>query len=269
MDYTKYNLVNNKDWLYEQYITLKKSAKQIAKEVGYKSSNSIRQSLIRNNIPIRSYSSAQRINHIDNIKIDIEVLDGTLLGDGYLSGRKKSNSDICPSFNKKNKFLDHVEYIRDILLPNVEIKTGYRFLKKTGKEYVSHMVYSNRTEKLIPFYDRWYPEWNNFKKVVPEDITITPTVLLHWFLDDGSTTYCGNKKNPMIIFCSESFTEEENQLLCDKINQSFDLGAKLAPCNSGTKWRVRIPQNRCNDFFNIIGKCPVPSLKYKWKLSKI
>ena len=269
MDYTKYNRANDYEWLYENYVTLKKSTNELAKELGYKSANSIRQSLIRNEIPIRGRSESHRIKRVDNVIINHEVIEGTLLGDGYMNGKKHNTSDTCPSIRKKNKNIDHLKYVCDLLVSNGIVYSGTRYLKKTGKEYPQHLFFSTRSDKLIPYYNRWYPEYNGYKKVVPEDINITPNVLLHWFLDDGSTSYCGDKKNPMIIFCSESFTKDENQMLCDKINIPFSLGAKISPTNSGTGWRVRIPGNRCNDFFNILGMCPVKSLEYKWKLSRL
>jgi len=51
---------------------------------------------------------------------------------------------------------------------------------------------------------------------VPYDINITPTVLLHWFMDDGSTTQRRkDSKTKQIIttFCTESFSYADNCLL--------------------------------------------------------
>lgn len=68
------------------------------------------------------------------------------------------------------------------------------------------------------------------------------------------------------MFCSESFTKEDQQILCDKINEKFDLVARTVKVKGGTGWRISIPQSKSNEFFNIIGPPPVQSLAYKWKI---
>jgi len=35
--------------------------------------------------------------------------------------------------------------------------------------------------------------------------------------------------------------------------------------NSGTGWRIYIPQSQVEMFYEIIGDCPVSSMEYKWK----
>ena len=76
------------------------------------------------------------------------------------------------------------------------------------------MIYKFQTpvdKRLKDEYDRWYPNWNNFKKIVPDGLELTPKILLHWFLDDGTTSWRKQKrsKSVRLTFCSESFSYED------------------------------------------------------------
>ncbi len=122
-----------------------------------------------------------------------------------------------------------------------------------------------------------YPKENNFKKLVPRDIIINPTVLLHWFLDDGFSTlrdrnqeylnkgWKQRTKQVIVGFCSESFSKEDNEFLANEIAK-IGIGCYVGKCNSGTGYRIFINQKDTNKFFAIIGPPPVKSLEYKWKI---
>jgi hypothetical protein len=128
---------------------------------------------------------------------------------------------------------------------------------------------------LDNYYKRWYPKSNGYKKIVPPDIQITPMVLLHWFMDDGSSyirirkDYKQNWQHKIrqikITMSCESFSKEDQELLSKKIRDRFHLNFSTHRCNSGTGWRLVLSQPHVPLFYDIIGVCPVPSLQYKWK----
>jgi len=121
---------------------------------------------------------------------------------------------------------------------------------------------------LKPLYKKWYPKSNDYKKVIPEDVDISPVSLLNWFMDDG-TSYQRRKnsktKQIVIVLCSECFTKKNQQMIVDKINKEYGLGFKVVAYSHGTRWRIRLPQSQTSLFYEIIGPCPVPSMEYKWK----
>ena len=49
-------------------------------------------------------------------------------------------------------------------------------------------------KELLPIYRDWYPESSGYKKIKPRNIEIDKAALLHWFLDDGSTSF-SSKRN--------------------------------------------------------------------------
>jgi hypothetical protein len=267
---SKYPLLDNKEWLYSKYIQEYLGFRAICKLVGAQSTNSVRQSLIKHSIPIRTIGDGIRINRVDDgFIINKEVIEGCLLGDGFLCKWNKKNDNSFPYFAKRNKYYDHIIYVSRILFGNKwKERTKENDEKSLGKRHVVFTLRSLSNKLLQSFYKRWYPEWNNYKKVIPDDIDITPTLLLHWFLDDGNS-YQRRKnsstKQIVITLCSECFNKDDQQMIVEKINYIFGLVCTLKKVNYGTGYQIRIPQSQASLFYDIIGPCPVPSMKYKWK----
>ena len=213
---------------------------------------------------------------------DCDLIDGGLLGDAWLDcGENYPNTSVA--LVRTNKFFDHVYWNAEQL--GKDIDTGDirpTQITKEGKR-LRYWTYSTASqEQLHKEYSRWYK--NNIK-IVPPDVTISEKSLLAWFMDDGSTSYRvrddgivrdgttkGSKgsllvKQVRLVFCSESFTKEEQQFLCNQFNAKFDLEMRLRPYTDGTGYRIHIPQSKTDHFFNTIGPCPteIPSLAYKWK----
>lgn len=266
-----YPLLNNERWLVQKYEVEKLSLEDIQKLVGCKNHNSVRQALERFGRPIRNNSEGQtRLREDDGFVLDREIIDGCLLGDGMLKKWDKRSNVSLPVFRKKNKFYDHILWVGSLLFANgpekrIEEKQG----KLREKRFPIFILTSLTHDSLRSFFERWYPAATDYQKVVPHDIDLTPTTLLHWFLDDGSTSWRPDRSNSVrLTFCSESFTEDDNEFLSKSINRRYALRAKVSPTNSGTGWRIKIPESKVADFFDIIGPCPsqVSSMAYKWKL---
>lgn len=264
----KYPLLNDEQWLFKKYIEEELSTVEMSKLAGAKTANSVRQALIRHSIPVRTIGDGLRTNRKDdNFVANKEVIDGCLLGDGFLCKWNKKSDKSLPYFAKRNKYYDHIKYVAEILFKDKwkeRVKENNEsFL---GKKYVVFSLRSLSNKSLKTFYERWYPEWNNYKKIIPQDIEITSNLLLHWFLDDGSSYLRKRKTRQVIItFCSECFSKDDQEMIMDKINSKFDLSMRLNKTNSGIGYRIIVPQLKADNFYNIIGDCPVPSMEYKWK----
>lgn len=262
----KYPLLNDKDWLQQKYVEEKLSTVQITPLVGAKTCNSVRQALIRHGIPVRSVSEGLTCNRKDDgFILNHDVLIGCLLGDGGLSKWNPVSEKSNPCFYKKNKYYDHVQYVGQQLMGDLwqtRYIPEYRLLN--GKNLLYHRIDTLSHKELLPIYRDWYPQGNNFKKIVPIGFKLTPISILHWFMDDGSTSFRQDRDSIVMTLCSESFSQDENEYLCDLLNE-FDLDARVKPANSGTGYRIGIKSSKLNDFFDLIGPCPVPNLVYKWK----
>lgn len=90
--------------------------------------------------------------------------------------------------------------------------------EKQQKTVWSTTVFSTTSVQLFKLYQMWYPPPYNQKvsyiKRIPQDINITPTVLLHWFVGDGSH----NRSN--ITLHTNGFKEEDVSMLSNKLSQA-------------------------------------------------
>lgn len=263
----KYPLLNDKEWLFQKYMKEGLGTRKMCKLAGAKTANSVRQALIRHSIPVRTIGDGLRHNNSDGIVINQSVIDGCLLGDGFLFKWNKSSDNSFPYFSKRNKYYDHIKYVSEILFGDRwEERVKENNEKSLGKRQIIFTLRSLSNKKLLPFYTRWYPEWNNCKKIIPEDIEITSDLLLHWFLDDGSSYLRKRKTRQVVItLCSECFSKDNQEIIIEKANSKFDLSMRLNKANSGIGYRIVIPQSKVDNFYNIIGDCPVSSMEYKWK----
>ena len=273
----KYDQLNDKDWLYQKYIVDGLSTQNISDLVEVKTANSVRQALLRNDIEVRNISDGLTRNREDDgFILNQSVIDGCLLGDAGLKIYNRKSEISNPNFYKKNKFKDHVEYVYDLLLSKkrMQIKQDVHkaYDERFKKEFYTCYGFRTLSHKILkPIYEKWYPKWNNYKKVVPRDIQLTPEVLLHWFLDDGSSHLRkrkdSSKRQIVIILCSESFNKEDNEFLSFEMKRIFNLKSTVTSYNQGKgdRYRIYIPQSQADLFYDIIGSPPVASLSYKWK----
>ena len=266
----KYPLLNDPDWLRQKYETEGLSTVGIAELAGAKTANSARQALLRYGIPVRSIGEGLTHNREDDgFIINQEVIDGCLLGDGFLRVWDKNSPTARPHFAKRNKYYDHVLFVAKELFPT-RSQEAVRELHEyhDDKPYPLFALRSLVSDRLIPFYERWYPKYNQQVKVVPKDIELTPKVMLHWFLDDGYSFRRRKEsdvKQVIVAFCSESFSKDDQDLLREKMLYNFGIKSWLHKIKAGTGYRIEIPQSQSPSFFELIGKPPVPSLAYKWK----
>lgn len=266
----KYPLLNDKQWLQRKHFEERWSLIKIAEFVGAKNPASIGQAFRRHGLSPKDFRLARQEKD-DGFIFKEDVLTGCLLGDASLKRSNRKSTESYAAFSKKNKFKDHVEYVFGLILSK-EFSSRVKEERRTmnGKVLTYYKMTTSCHKTLQELDDKWYPSWNNYKKVVPADIVINEAVLLHWFLDDGSTSWRKRARNDSVIltFCSESFEKKDQEMLCEKVNEKFDLRMKLTPYSEGSGWRIKIPESQVNKFFDVIGPCPaeVPSMRYKWKL---
>ena len=274
MKQSKYSQLNDPDWLIQQYSIDGLSSEKIKQIVGCPSCASVTQALRRHSIPIRTKSEGHRVNRKDDgFVLHKDVVEGCLLGDGFMRSDNPMSNDSFPFFAKRNIHYDHVQYVGKILFGD---EVDNRITLRHGKDSHASGIFELKSlshPSLIELYRTWYPPSNDYKKIVPESIEVTPSLLLHWFLDDGYSYYYTRLQRyryTRLEFACMSFTVQELDMLCAKIKDVFGLtmfirehrrNGKLA----GTGCEVHVKQSDIPLFFEIIGPPPVPSLAYKWK----
>lgn len=274
---SKYRELNSLDWLRQKYEIEGLSTKKIAELIGARTPNSVRQYLLKYGIPLRSIREGLVKNREhDGFRLNAEtqqIIEGSLLGDGCLYSYNRESDASAPIFKKRNKFRDHIAFVcSGIGVHHSRIRKSIE--QVGGTKCVVHSFKTLSHDSLMALFRRWYPP-ARFKKIVPINLTLTPTILLHWFLDDGSSSWRNRKypdgwqqrkKQVVMSFSSESFTREENQFLCDQMKETFGISCSVTSVNSGTGWRIKVLQSSVSTFLEIIGLCPFASLAYKWKI---
>lgn len=180
-------------------------------------------------------------------KHTLDIITGSLLSDGC----------ITKGYNAKNyhytHFSIHEEYI-DYLIYDMNINLSKHIYKprKIGI-YMSKGGFYINSKYSVSFAEIKMLWYKNGKKIVPNNIELNPTVLLHWYLGDGNIS-----KENGIELCTDAFDEKSMDILLQKL---FDLD--FLPRKTYNN-RIIIPNKRVMEFLKYIGKSPVTCFNYKW-----
>lgn len=213
-------------------------------------------------------NNGQILKDLTNFERDI--IYGEILGDGCLT---KGENGTTPYYRHSCKYIDYIVWLKT-LLPNVFWNKKDIFSnidKKTGKMY--HFINSNIHEDFSGIFDKFYyfnEEKGKYKKRIPEDLKINPTVLLHWFLGDGSASQYVDKKGKKhtdIYFSTFDFNEYDlSRIVIPQLNE-MGIFCKVKLKKSGPILVVYAESYK--RFYEIIGfKSPVSCYEYKFDIAK-
>jgi len=252
-----------KEWLTEKYHSEMLSASAISKEAGC-CKQTILKWLHNLQIPVRTDSEAmrlvkRRVKHVQLCGYLLEFLEGELLGDGSVHIPKQRTGRYTHSSSRR-------EYLVWLSgeLSAWGLKGGavYKTVGKSwGKEYPTWHYQSNQYAELADLRKRFYPAG---KKIVPNDLILTPIIARQWFIGDGCLRHPPHTKRerPYIEFCTDCFNKHDRDFLS---NQLCSKGFKAFSRASG---RIRISTFSTQDFLKWIGPCPEQIrgvYGYKWQ----
>ena len=181
------------------------------------------------------------------------LLDGLLLGDGYLTNYSKTPLGR-PRFGYNCKEKDFSIWVRAQLGKSVPFSPNLQSKPNGYSTGVTYQVDSLRSDFLIPFWDRWYPEK---KKILPRDLQLTPLAASMWYIGDGGFDSC-NGYLRQIAFAAHSFTLAERQRL---VIQLKSLGFRSRTDGKG---KIFLSKKSIPAFLEWIGPCPISCYQYKW-----
>ncbi|WP_353093803.1 hypothetical protein [Tissierella praeacuta] len=207
----------------------------------------------------------KKIKHEQNYKnyemnnIERNIIIGSLLGDGTLSKYGRS-LNAC---YRENTGISQIEYRKwkADKLKNLDFK-----INSNGGIYSpSHPIYTE-------LYKMFYP--NNFKIIPKDELEMLnhPIGLACLFMDDGSLVINNYKKShsitlfPQILLYSQSFTREENIMLMEHINETFNIEFKLSKRKDGSNYILKInKRNEVYKFLEIVKPYfnEIPNIRYK------
>lgn len=216
-----------------------------------------------------------------------DVIIGELLGDGSI-GKSGETSGYFTYTTSKEKYLEWLFY--DIFVPNGITYSGKGICEKINEPGMNSVVktptvsYKIKTTSYLQFghyRKKWYP---GDKKTIPNDLVITPTALLHWYLGDGSI--CKSTANhktrgtksyiySTVRLHTNGFTHKDCCFLAKKLNDiGFDFKVVKHRTNTSKtthvinyQLRLSCPSKNNSGFFDFIGECPISLIDiygYKW-----
>jgi hypothetical protein len=195
-----------------------------------------------------------------------DIFDGVLLSDGSI--RPTANSARFHIPQAGTEHMDWLDLIYDILYAlGVDLdKPTIETTNFQGEPYVYSYLRTRTSTFLYEQYRRWYPMGI---KIIPEDLCLTPVVLAHWFIGDGSSNWYQrkptHKKYVYAYLHTYGYTKEEvlrlKRMLAElgmprwtTYNKANGLGLQLSE------------QNNVNTLMEMIQPFIVPSYEYKIKM---
>jgi len=186
-----------------------------------------------------------------------EILTGLLMGDGCISssgGEKPyltveiTNSEYA--YHLWNRFgnlsKDTINYIT---ADEKEERAGY-WDQFEGCDFRPTYSWATRAHPLLYLFESWYCTG---EKVFPKGIELTPTVLKHWYVGDGSVEQQDRAGRCVITSANEM--EDFTNIL-----SMFD-DAGFTPYTSGYKIIFNAEESR--ELLDYMGN-PPPGFKHKW-----
>jgi hypothetical protein len=207
-----------------------------------------------------------------------EIITGSLLGDGtiwtnhtpgcinkfYLS---QSKFDHCGT-DKKSYLCWYVAEFLDFgcsVRPR-RVNPGGLIESISGPKEYDQYIFTTRCHSMWnDMADKWYVPINHphfkRKKVIPDDIRLTPLTFCIWYMEDGSNY----AKDANITIETQCFTEQEVEILIEKLQS--DLGIKANKKRTKKKDQFRIYIGKKSYFEAIeIAKNQVQWDCFKYKL---
>lgn len=183
-----------------------------------------------------------------------QVITGELLGDGYLSLAPRHKN---AKFRHASKHSGYTEYLRkkfEAYSPVISNERGYSTLR------------THNNPVFTELYEIWY---DDKEKVVPHNLELTPTILLHWHLGDGSLLRKREDEN-MLYLHTQGFRKEDTEFLASLLE---DLGIRVAirfekrNRKRGCGFYINVLTDSMIDYFDYIAENPIEPLQYRFQIS--
>lgn len=198
--------------------------------------------------------------------IQLEHMIGSMLGDGSIEmGKLAKQARLCIGRQSKDKeyLIWQSEIFKNLCEKNC-VKHAAIFDKRTEKTYLKTSFRTRNCPVITKYWEKWYLAG---KKIIPKDIEFTSTILLIWFLDDGSVHY-DNSKNCSTMrldLSTMGFSNEENLFLASKLSEYIESDVNVL--QSKNKCYLRLTNKSARKFISIIDNIFPDSMlrKAKWR----
>lgn len=193
----------------------------------------------------------------------IEIVNGSLLGDGtiWTNFKDKNNEKFQTTQSRlDHKGVDKNSYIywyaKEFINFGCSVKPKKNKVKGLVNGVYDQYVFYTKCDKIwkelekkwyIPYEHKWYKR----KKIVSNDLKLTPVTACVWMMDDGSN----NAKDGNIELNTQGFSKEEVEFLCNLLQT--DLGIKSHPkkAKKSHQFKIYIGRESYFDFIDLIKPC--------------
>lgn len=207
------------------------------------------------------FNTGKRGNIKEISPVCLEIINGSLLGDGHMSkyeiidSKIARNSKMCIKHSIKQE--DYVLYKKFLFENNgYKVYTRYRQSKSCieGRKVVSNTIeiITESNENFNAIRKLWYPE---NVKIIPTNLVLTPLTLAIWFMDDGS------KHSSGYYLHTQGFTLDDIFLL--KLKLKENLGILSSIHKSRQLYNLYIPANSSVLFTKTVLPYMTDSMLYK------
>ena len=184
-----------------------------------------------------------------------QILVGLMLGDGHLERQKGALSARLKIEHsiKQAAYVDwkYSEWREWVLTPPKQRQRRNRLgtvSTNIGFTTVAH-------DALEQFRVRFYRER---RKVIPEDLQLTPLRMAVWFMDDGSRK---SRQCRGLYLNTQSFTSSEVRLLQDLMRR--DVGVETSVRQQLDGPQIYVPSSSVGNMVMFIEKEVLPCMRYK------
>ncbi len=184
-----------------------------------------------------------------------QIVTGSLLSDGTIGRPHKRCQNYYFSHSSASE--QYVDFLKSQICFHLN-KNAYQASINQAKGKIKHSIrgtggYTIRSRTSPVFTNlrnEWYP---NDKKSVPKTIELTPIVVLHWYLGDGTLD---NERG--VEFCTEGFDADSIEYLREKLTNIVEVDVTK-------RNRLLVPNRSVFEFFEYVGhSAPFEDYAHKW-----
>ena len=252
---------SDRNWLFYQYAYLQKSTCQIAKENNC-SHVTVMRWLKKFSISCRNRAKAIYLataNHITLSQEAKEFIDGEMLGDMHI----RQEHGYSARIGYGSQYEKYILWLSETLARYGIKQSGKIIVQKTNRiicnnkrptNTIGFHYHSKSYIELAKFRERFYID---SKKVVPDNLKLTPLVCKQWYIGDGML------HKGYIELCTDSFSIVDIEKLVEKLHL-LDFRCWRTKIN-----RIHISKEHTPNFLKYIYPCPKgieSCYKYKWNI---
>jgi len=247
-------LYRNQEWMHEHYVEMKESTPTMAQRAGCNQST-ILDWLRKFDIPTRTVSEGTFLatrNYLDLSSDLSNLLKGELLGDGCIT----MHGSRSALYEHSSKYREYLIWLSETFA-DLGIEQAGRIRRYRDKKYdtFSYKYTSRSYPELVSIRQRFYPEG---KKIVPQDLILTPIMARQWYIGDGSLRN-RERGRSNISFSTDDFDRASIDYLLKELR---DKGFKVSYQRADN--RIGMSVESVKDFLDWIGPCPINCYSYKW-----